>query len=238
MPVFRAGASFAQAAASVLGSPCYFTTHQRGHLAAALLGKPDFPQDYLTFHLSGGTTQLLRHRPDGIAVLGGTEDVSAGQLLDRLGVAMGMRFPAGAEMEKLGMDAGPMGRYASSVRGYALHFSGAEAAAVRDMESGAIPPAQIAAELFDVIARSIWKLAAAAAEDTGLSDVLLCGGVASSGLLMELLSARTRKARSALRFVRGEPVLSSDNAVGVALIGLQKYRENGGEGYGDPAVGP
>ncbi|HSK69407.1 MAG TPA: O-sialoglycoprotein endopeptidase [Candidatus Limnocylindria bacterium] len=228
MPVFRAGASFARSAAAVAGARCYTTTHQRGHLAAALLDNPGFPAEFLAVHLSGGTTQLLKIAQDRVEALGGTGDISAGQLLDRVGVALGMRFPAGAEMEGLAWDAAPTGRYPSATKGYSLHFSGAEAAAQRDAQAGALPQGQIAAELFDVIARSLAKILARAAEDTGIRDVLLCGGVASSSLLLERMRARADRLHTSLRITRGKPALSSDNAVGVAVIGLRKLMEDGG----------
>ena len=102
MPVFLAGKSHALSVSAALGVPVYEFTHQQGHIRAAafdnesLLGK-----DFFAFHLSGGTSELLRidSSLSDIKKIGGTTDINAGQLVDRLGVAMGLRFPAGKELE-------------------------------------------------------------------------------------------------------------------------------------------
>ena len=110
MPCFLAGASQGQVLSQVLGVPFYAFSHQQGHLAAAAwsAGRLDLlDRPFLAWHLSGGTTELLRVEPeeDGVAVraeiLGGTSDISAGQLIDRTGVLLGLPFPAGKEVEKL-----------------------------------------------------------------------------------------------------------------------------------------
>ena len=48
---------------------------------------------HLAWHLSGGTTELLRVEPEGHSVraevVGGTSDIAAGQLIDRTGVLLG-----------------------------------------------------------------------------------------------------------------------------------------------------
>ncbi|MDB5084323.1 MAG: O-sialoglycoprotein endopeptidase, partial [Bacilli bacterium] len=104
MPVFQAGGSFAISMAAALGVPAFATTHQEGHIAAGeasltrvvsgpadLIARPEF----LAVHLSGGTTDLLhvRRGPFGyeIELLGSGMDLHAGQFVDRVGVALGLR---------------------------------------------------------------------------------------------------------------------------------------------------
>jgi N6-L-threonylcarbamoyladenine synthase len=108
MPCFLAGTSQGQCLADTLGVPFYAHSHQQGHLAAAawsaghmeLLDRP-----FLAWHLSGGTTELLKVEPDGYTVqaeiVGGTQDISAGQLIDRTGVLLGLQFPAGKALDAL-----------------------------------------------------------------------------------------------------------------------------------------
>lgn len=103
MPVFSVGLSHATAVASALGVPLYTTSHQQGHIAAGLIGNPYPEADFAAIHLSGGTTELLLQKEGKLTLVGGSLDLHAGQLLDRVGVALGMRFPAGAEMEKLAL---------------------------------------------------------------------------------------------------------------------------------------
>ena len=108
MPCFLAGEGQGQTLADALGVPFYAVSHQQGHIAAAawsagrleLLDRP-----MLAWHLSGGTTELLYVEPDGVNVraqcVGGTSDISAGQLIDRTGVLLGLPFPAGKALDVL-----------------------------------------------------------------------------------------------------------------------------------------
>ncbi len=100
MPVFRAGVSWGQSLAHAWGVPFFGTTHQEGHIEAgiATADRKPAPERFMAIHLSGGTTELLdvRRQPGGydILKLGGTRDLNAGQMVDRIGVAMGFSFPA------------------------------------------------------------------------------------------------------------------------------------------------
>ena len=68
----------------------------------------------------------------------------------------------------------------------------------------------------------------AAAAKTRVYDVLITGGVASSELLRQLLTERRAKARAPLNLHFGRQDLSGDNAVGVALIGVNRYMRSQG----------
>ena len=100
MPCFLAGESQGRTLAAALGVPFFACSHQQGHIAAAAwsAGRLDLlDRPVLAWHLSGGTTELLHVEPDGVNVratlLGGTSDISAGQLIDRTGVLLGLDFP-------------------------------------------------------------------------------------------------------------------------------------------------
>ena len=66
-------------------------------------------QPHLAWHLSGGTTELLLVEPEGKNVrcskIGGTTDISAGQLIDRTGQLLELPFPAGKHLDALSRDA-------------------------------------------------------------------------------------------------------------------------------------
>ena len=102
MPCFLVGEGQGRTLAAALGVPFFPCSHQQGHIAAAAwsAGREDLlDTPHLAWHLSGGTTELLYVRPSGYLIeaqlIGGTQDISAGQLVDRIGVAMGVPFPAG-----------------------------------------------------------------------------------------------------------------------------------------------
>ena len=219
MPVFMAGVSAARAIAKAAGVPVVETTHQRGHIRAALYRSGMPKGDFLAFHLSGGTTDLILVSGSNLTPLGASLDLNAGQLVDRTGVMLGLPFPAGPEMEKLARGAEEAGStLPAAIEGMNCHFSGAEAALKRLYAQG-MPPEKIALEVYSVLERTCFRMLENAAERTGVNRVLLAGGVASSDLIREMLQRRVEKRRSPLKIYFGEKRLSSDNAAGVALLG-------------------
>ena len=219
MPVFLAGKLAASALANALDVPLLETTHQAGHVRAAMLdNEPAIAnRPFLAMHLSGGTTDLLKvslagDLIDEIERIGGSEDLHAGQFVDRVGVKMGLPFPSGVELERLARAATDRSlRLPSSVKGLVCSFSGMESQAMRLIEAGAEQSA-VAYAVYDAMARTFSKLLLAATERTGYQTILLSGGVSGSLLLRELLQKRLQ-----MNILYAKSGLSSDNAVGVAL---------------------
>ena len=219
MPCFLAGASQGQVLSQVLGVPFYAFSHQQGHLAAAawsagwldLLDRP-----FLAWHLSGGTTELLRVEPeeDGVAVraeiLGGTSDISAGQLIDRTGVLLGLPFPAGKEVEKLSRQAQKREYYKVKVKDLTFSLSGMENK-VRQMVQRGEEPAEVAWFAQETVCRVVQACTKAAMEAYPGLPVLCSGGVASNGRLKELL-------RQNCGALFAQPQFSTDNAMGTAIL--------------------
>ncbi len=229
MPVFQVGDAQAQAIAAVLGVPCFSSTHQRGHIAAAALGSGLEEGDFLAVHLSGGTTEILSMRGDALTLLGGSADLHAGQLVDRAGVAMGLPFPAGPYLEELARRGRASARLPVSMEKQRLlvHVSGAESQVQRWIAGKTMPNEDIALEIYDFLARTVCRLITAASARTGIRQALVAGGVVSSALLRDMLRSRVRRAEPELRVCFGNPEYSGDNAVGAALIGAEKLRSSG-----------
>lgn len=219
MPCFLAGASQGQVLSQVLGVPFYAFSHQQGHLAAAAwsAGRLDLlDRPFLAWHLSGGTTELLRVEPeeDGVAVraeiLGGTSDISAGQLIDRTGVLLGLSFPAGKEVEKLSRQAKKREYYKVKVNGLTFSLSGMENK-VRQMVQRGEEPAEVAWFAQETVCRVVQACTKAAMEAYPGLPVLCSGGVASNGRLKELL-------RQNCGALFAQPQFSTDNAMGTAIL--------------------
>lgn len=227
MPVFHVGDAQGRGIAAMLGVPCFASTHQRGHIAAARVDSGVEEGDLLAVHLSGGTTELLCLQGEKLTLLGGTLDLHAGQVVDRAGVALGLPFPAGPHLEKLALAGHSQARLPVSMEGGDLycHLSGAETQLQRWIASGALPREDIAREVYDLLARTVARSVCAGAKQTGVGQVLMAGGVASSPLFREMVTERMRKRDRNLRVYFGRPEYSGDNAVGAALIGAQKLRE-------------
>lgn len=217
MPVFLAGLTAASAAASALNLPLIRTSHQRGHVRAALWGHDELltKDRFLALHLSGGTTDLLEVRLRDKCIvsvrrIGGSEDLHIGQFVDRVGVRLGLPFPAGPSLEDLAQRAALRNiKIPAALHGLSCSFSGPETEAQRLIDGGA-EPCEIAYAVYDCMARTVNKLLSAA----DVAEILLCGGVAGSALFLSLLAGRT-----SARVFTTPPELSGDNAVGVALIG-------------------
>jgi len=237
MPVFMVSHLTGQAFANMLGIPYYAVSHQESHIQAGLYsaGGP-CSQRFLAIHLSGGTSELLKVNDVGtgfeIEILGATQDLHAGQFVDRIGVAMGLQFPAGAHLEELarrGKDG-----YVTipfSVKGLTISFSGPETHAQRLLDRG-VDKADVAIAVYNCLVSTLerWILNAMDIPGTNVKDVLLVGGVASSAILRQKLVDRLRKRDESIRLYFADPLLSKDNAVGTALLGLKLYRRSRGGG--------
>lgn len=232
MPVFTVSEAFGRVLASTLGVPFWGTTHQEGHLLAGLWsGKAGLPPAFLAVHLSGGTSELLHVtvKPGeaklAIEILGATKDLHAGQFIDRVGVALGLPFPAGPHLEKLARQA--QGRdiiIPSSVKGYSFSFSGSETCAQRLIAQG-LPRESIARAVENCIAKTLEKVLRRAVEDTGIKTVLIVGGVAANRYLRARLTHRLGHPAVGAQLVFAEPDLSTDNSVGVALSGVMAFQQ-------------
>ena len=217
MPCFLAGTSQGQSMAHLLGVPFFAVSHQQGHLAAAawsaghleLMDRP-----FLAWHLSGGTTELLRVWPDGVNVqaeiLGGTSDISAGQLIDRAGVMLGLQFPAGKALDQLydsGSDCKP---YPVKLNGLTFSLSGMENK-VRQLHEKGAPAGEVARFVLDLVADVVLRTTQAAQKEYPGLPVLCSGGVASNRRLRQVMEAGCGALFS-------QPQYSTDNAMGVAIL--------------------
>lgn len=228
MPCFLAGINAAGIIASSLKVPVYSFSHQEGH-AAAVLGDED--GEVVFMHLSGGTSEFLRCRQDArgysMDIIGGTMDISIGQLMDRTGVALGYRFPSGAYLDELAYNKlGSCGFDTSSFEGHDLfpkiglndgrfNLSGAETRLLRYIESN--PDADresLSATIFVHISRLLAESADTLSASCGARRVYMAGGVASSLTLRKLIDLMPHECE----IVFGSPDRSGDNAVGTALL--------------------
>ncbi len=227
MPCFLAGESLGRSMASVLGVPFFAVSHQQGHLAAAAwsAGRMDLlDRPFLAWHLSGGTTELLLVEPVGANVqakrIGGTTDISAGQLIDRTGVLLGLQFPAGKALDECSKsctdrpDPFPVKR-----NDLEFSLSGMENWVKKLVENGE-PPEGVAAFTLDTIARIV-RLVTVEAQNRYPGLPILCsGGVASNSRLRYVLGEFCQA-------VFAEPKYSTDNAMGVAILAHRLMEREG-----------
>ncbi|MDR2296695.1 MAG: hypothetical protein LBD95_07855 [Clostridiales Family XIII bacterium] len=228
MPVFRAGLRAAELLADALDVPLFCFSHQEGHIRAALHGTEADPRGgrFLAWHISGGTSELLLAEDGGAAlsVVGGSKDISFGQLLDRVGVALGLRFPAGAALDALAAPDGgaeeggaPVGLTRIPADGLFCNLSGMETQCLRAVQGGA-DAAALARAIFENIADCLLRIGTDAARAHGAQSILFTGGVSAATCLRKRMADAARGPAP----IFGDAALSVDNAVGIALLGAEK----------------
>lgn len=221
MPVFMAGQSFAKVVADVLGSDYMETSHQDGHIMAAIYScrKDDIcEKPFLAYHLSGGTTELLLVKKEDnrfvCEIVGGTKDLPAGQFIDRIGVKLGMEFPCGKYLDYSAVNFdGKKPKVKTCVNDTYINFSGEETRYSRLIEKG-IEKSEAAFCVMKCISQSVRTSVVAAKERFGAENVIMVGGVSSSKMLRNEFTDMP-----GVYFA--EPELSTDNAVGVCEIGAR-----------------
>ncbi len=225
MPVFLAGEGYARTLAAALDIPAFAFSHQEGHIEA-IKAFSDCREDdeILACHFSGGTSELLhvKSRECGydIEIVGGSKDIAFGQVIDRAGVALGMSFPAGEEMDRLAAASDTASRLLTpvKVRDAWLNLSGIDTQMKRVLEG---PNTQSRGmqvrELFERLADAMISMVAQGAEKTGITKVLMAGGVTSSMFMREKIRASLAELDIHAEF--DDRGLAQDNAVGTAILG-------------------
>ena len=228
MPCFLAGEGAARTLAAALDVPFYPCSHQQGHIAAAAwsAGREDLlDKPHLAWHLSGGTTELLRVEPEGhtvrAEVVGGTSDIAAGQLVDRAGVLMGLPFPAGKALDALYPEADDTGFFRVKLNDLTFSLSGMENK-VKELAERGEKSANIARFTIDTVMNVLLRATQEAQKRWPGLPVLCSGGVASN-----------RHIRAALERVCGavfaQPQYAADNALGVAILAHRALERGGSE---------
>ncbi len=207
-----------RSAAHLLSVPLFTVSHQQGHIAAAALsaGKLDLLDgEFLAWHLSGGTSELLHVKcgADGLpdcTCIGGTTDLAAGQLLDRAGNLLGLPFPSGGALDALALTAEPEKGFKPKVNECKFSLSGMQNQVENKFKTA--EPKQMARFALETVANAVIKATEQAREQYHC-PILCAGGVMAS----QIIRARMNK-RFGGEVSFAEPTLSGDNAVGVAVL--------------------
>lgn len=226
MPCFLTGKAVASTLGAAMNLPIYEFSHQNGHIMAAHYssGAPHeiLEEDFIAFHVSGGTTEVLLVSPNEwdfrCEIIGGTLDMNAGQAIDRVGVAMGLAFPCGPEMERLALsvDEKPSKGIRVSVVNGKCNLSGLENKAIKMFEETG-DKGRTAKYVLDFIAETLARITEQVRVGHPSLPVIYGGGVMSCSVLQKRLSGE------GVYFA--EPQFSSDNAAGVALLARRKHMQ-------------
>ncbi len=226
MPVFMAGYNFAKTSSALVGCKLYETTHQENHIEASLFTNDIINKDkFLSIHMSGGTTEILLVNKIkdnyNIEIVGGTKDISFGQLIDRIGVRLGYKFPAGKYIDEDAINCNEKidkGLKTSVKEGY-MNLSGLENQINNLIQDKS--KEYIAKILLESIIRNIYKSILHISKKYNLNEVVFAGGVSASKYIRKELKYKLYKENIDAYFT--EPEYSTDNALGCAIIGLDNY---------------
>ena len=216
MPCFMVGYSHAKLLADALQVPLVECSHQQGHVAASLwsaerLDLMDMP--HLAWHLSGGTTELLLVEPDGKNVkctrIGGTTDISAGQLIDRTGQLLGQPFPAGKHIDALSKEAKNKDLFKVKCPAMEFSLSGVQNK-VNTYFENCQDPVETAGYTLRCVCHAVFTATQNAMQAYPGLPVVFSGGVASNAMLRQKIAP--------LNPVFAKPEFSTDNAMGVAVL--------------------
>ncbi|MDO4459628.1 MAG: peptidase M22 [Clostridia bacterium] len=218
MPCFLTGKMLAENLSLSLSVPCYHFSHQQGHIAAALYsaGRLDLlDEKIIAYHLSGGTSEGLivtpnEHGLPEVELVCGSNDLKAGQAIDRIGVAMGLPFPAGKYLDELASKSTKRYKHKPAMKGADFSLSGIQNKCekmLRENES----QEDIAKYCLGYIISSIDASLANLKETYGDLPILFSGGVSSNSLLREHMTNKYGA-------LFAKPAFSADNAYGVAVL--------------------
>ena len=230
MPCFLCGQVAAHSFAAGNGASIFETAHQNGHIMAAMYSSGETERlmrgRFLAFHVSGGTTEALLVTPNEnktdfeIQLVGQTNDINAGQAIDRIGVEMGLTFPCGRELEKLAASyEGKLEKKNICVKDGSCSLSGIENIAKKIYEQTGSRE-YTAAFVFDFVCRTLCEMASQIIAKYGQMPILFAGGVMSNKLMRERISSQ-------FEAYFADAAFSADNAAGVALLCRLKAIEGG-----------
>ena len=225
MPCFLVGEGIAEAAAKTCGVPLYKTSHQTGHILAALYSADKLSliyEKHIAFHLSGGTTEalLVTHDNDNIInaeIIAQSLDLKAGQAIDRTGVMLGLQFPCGRELDSLSCKSDRKFTIKPSMKGADCSISGVENKA-RQMLAQGSSREDISKFVLTYVAETISAMLSEIQSEYGNLPVIFSGGVSSNSLLRKTINSR-------FEAYFAEPELSLDNAAGCALYAYLKEND-------------
>lgn len=218
MPCFIVGEGVANAVSSAYGVPLYRFSHQQGHIAAAVYssGRKELLEGkFLAFHVSGGTTDLVICEPDDEEIIKTTpyatsSDLKAGQAVDRIGVKMGIKFPAGKGVEALALQSERTYKNKIKLINGCCSLSGLENKCLKMLSDGEANE-DVAKFLLSYIADTVAAMTESALSDLGDLPVVYAGGVMSNTIIRGIIESRFDS-------YFAEPEFSCDNAAGISYL--------------------
>jgi N6-L-threonylcarbamoyladenine synthase len=228
------GVAAAKALAIALGKPIYGVNHLAAHVAVDQLEHGALPEPCLALLVSGGHSSLLRVEDvtTGVDPLGSTIDDAAGEAFDKVARLLGLPFPGGPYIDRAAREGhvtidfprGLTSRRDLERHRFDFSFSGLKTAVARWVETqqrdgASIDVGDVAASFQEAVCDVLVRKALDAANDQGIEDILIGGGVAANSRLRAMATERAEAQGMRVRVPR--PGLCTDNGAMVAALGAE-----------------
>ncbi|MFQ5494959.1 MAG: tRNA (adenosine(37)-N6)-threonylcarbamoyltransferase complex transferase subunit TsaD [Phycisphaerae bacterium] len=231
------GVTFAKTLSWVLDKPLAAVDHIAAHAYSPAIDAADTPWPAVALVVSGGHTSLFRvGSPTRITRLGATTDDAAGEAFDKVATILGLEYPGGPQIERVARD-GDARRIdfpRTMLRPDSLDFSfsGIKTAVLYHVNgpgktSGGLQKlspadvADIAASFQQAVVDVLVRKTMLAIAQTGLSAVVLGGGVAANRALRGTLLAACNERKLTLHAAAME--YCTDNAAMIAALGYHHF---------------
>jgi N6-L-threonylcarbamoyladenine synthase len=215
------GASLARSLAYAWGLPAIGVHHLEGHLLVPLLESEPPPFPHLALLVSGGHTLLIEVMGIGsYRVLGASRDDAAGEAFDKSAKLLGLPYPGGPQLARIAAE-GTAGAF--TFPRPMLDRAGLKTAVRHALQGRELTPrlrADVARAVQEAIVDTLVAKSLRALEYTGLTALVVSGGVSANRLLRERLSAAAVAAGARVYYPRIE--FSTDNAAMIAVAGLKR----------------
>ncbi|XUX00305.1 MAG: tRNA (adenosine(37)-N6)-threonylcarbamoyltransferase complex transferase subunit TsaD [Dehalogenimonas sp.] len=183
------GVNFAKAIAMAAGKPLVGVNHLEGHIYANWLTGQTPRFTALALIVSGGHTDLVLMKDHGdYQLIGRTRDDAAGEAFDKAARMLNLGYPGGPVIEKAAKSGKPTLKLPKNVipGSFDFSFSGLKTALYRLAETDQVAsPNDAAASFQEAVVKILVKRTLAAAEEHGVNQILLAGGVAANSRLRE-----------------------------------------------------
>jgi N6-L-threonylcarbamoyladenine synthase len=225
------GVAFAKSFAMSLGIPIIEVNHMQAHVLAHFAEdpKPQFP--FLCLTVSGGHTQIVLVRDYfDMEVLGQTIDDAAGEAFDKTGKLLSLDYPAGPIIDRLAQQGEVRFKFPEpQISGLNFSFSGLKTSILywlkKELKSN---PNFIQENLADIcasvqarIVSILMKKLERAAEQTGVSEIAIAGGVSANSALRQAI-IETGEDKGWQTYIP-KFAYCTDNAAMIAVTGYYKF---------------
>jgi N6-L-threonylcarbamoyladenine synthase len=222
MPVFTVGQNYGKVIAKTLNCSYIEYSHQENHISASLIDSyKEIKDNILAIHISGGTTEFLTAKKSNngydTEIVGGSKDITFGQLIDRIGTYMAFSFPCGLYMEEYIKDYSNFDKtnYPAITKSPYINLSGIENYYKNLIDNNKYNKHSIIFSLFEYIAKCIINVVNILKENLKFKTIIITGGVAANSVIR---NAITEEYSTKYSVMFPSSTNSSDNAIGVAYL--------------------